>query len=287
MPTITLLKWLPASWKSTWAKEQVNKNPHGIVRVNNDDLRSMLNNGVFWKNNEQSISQIREYIVINYISSGYNVIIDNTNLNPKHSDRWKDFCKKEWYKYEEKFFDTQLEECIARDSKRKNPVGEKVIRDMAKQFDYPGKKEFETITQNQNLPYAIICDIDGTIANMWNRSPYDLTKVSEDKPYWDIINLVTVISQWKELIFVSGRSDECKEDTIRWLSNNFCIRTEDINLYMRKQWDNRKDSIVKYEILQEITKEYYIQYIFDDRDQVVQMEREAGFRVLQVADWSF
>lgn len=146
---------------------------------------------------------------------------------------------------------------------------------------------FNKITQNTNLPYAILCDIDGTIANMWERSPYDYTKVSEDKPYWDIINLVTNISEGKELIFVSGRSDECKEDTVKWLAFHFGIVTKDVILHMRKEWDNRKDSIIKYEILQEITKEYYIQYIFDDRDQVVQMEREAGFRVLQVANWSF
>jgi len=56
---------------------------------------------------------------------------------------------------------------------------------------------------------------------------------------------------------------------------------------MRKAGDNRKDSIVKYEILQELIKEYYIEYVFDDRDQVVKMWREAGLRCLQVAPGNF
>jgi phosphoserine phosphatase len=49
----------------------------------------------------------------------------------------------------------------------------------------------------------------------------------------------------------------------------------------------RKDSIVKYEILQEIVKEYFIPFVFDDRDQVVRMWREAGLRCLQVASGNF
>lgn len=146
---------------------------------------------------------------------------------------------------------------------------------------------FEKINQNTNLPRCIVCDIDGTIANLWERSPYDITKVLEDKPHWDMINLLTQLSPNYKLIFVSGRSDECRNETEKWLATNFWMRIEDIILFMRKEWDNRKDSIVKYEILQEITKEYYVQYIFDDRDQVVQMAREAWFRVLQVANWSF
>ena len=148
-------------------------------------------------------------------------------------------------------------------------------------------QEFEKINQNPNLQKATVCDIDGTIANMWNRNPYDLTKVLEDKPHWDIINLVTLLTPNYKLIFVSGRSDKCRNDTEKWLALHFWMCIEDIVLFMRKELDNRKDSIVKYEILQEITKEYYVQYIFDDRDQVVQMARDAWFRVLQVANWSF
>jgi len=53
------------------------------------------------------------------------------------------------------------------------------------------------------------------------------------------------------------------------------MRLEDIILFMRKESDKRKDTIVKYEILEKITRIFHIDYIFDDRDQVVQMAREA------------
>ncbi len=42
-----------------------------------------------------------------------------------------------------------------------------------------------------SLPKAIIVDIDGTLAERVNRSPYDWSKVGEDrvkKPIRDIVN---------------------------------------------------------------------------------------------------
>lgn len=56
---------------------------------------------------------------------------------------------------------------------------------------------------------------------------------------------------------------------------------------MRKESDSRKDSYVKYEILQNLIENYCIVYVIDDRDQVVKMWREAGLRCLQVAPGNF
>ncbi len=58
-------------------------------------------------------------------------------------------------------------------------------------------------------------------------------------------------------------------------------------LYMRAEGDKRNDTIVKYEILQELVKGYYIQYVLDDRSRVCQMWRESGLRCLQVAEGNF
>ena len=70
---------------------------------------------------------------------GHDIVIDNMNLNPKHwnytQSRIYDFnhdchivSSEKQYTLEFKdFFDVSLEECIERDSKRENPIGEKVI----------------------------------------------------------------------------------------------------------------------------------------------------------------
>lgn len=60
-----------------------------------------------------------------------------------------------------------------------------------------------------------------------------------------------------------------------------------IELYMRPEGDKRKDSIIKYEILQNLIKENFIAYVLDDRNQVVKMWREAGLRCLQVQEGNF
>lgn len=86
------------------------------------------------------------------------------------------------------------------------------------------------------------------------------------------------------MIFVSGRSEYCRKDTEIWLMEYFNIPT---NLLMRKSDDNRKDSYVKYDILQDLAKAYNICYVIDDRDQVVKMWRDSGIRCLQVAEGAF
>ena len=57
---------------------------------------------------------------------------------------------------------------------------------------------------------------------------------------------------------------------------------------MRKNGYNKKDSIVKKEIFDEYIKDkYYVEFILDDRNQVVDMWREMGLTCLQVAEGNF
>jgi hypothetical protein len=57
---------------------------------------------------------------------------------------------------------------------------------------------------------------------------------------------------------------------------------------MRPAGDNRKDSILKEEIYKrDILPEYYISFVLDDRQQVVDALREMGLQVWQVARGDF
>ena len=81
------------------------------------------------------------------MSHGFDIVIDNMNLNPKELeyynkvlDHWN-YLKgiipdevKLKYELEIKNFFTPLQECIERDSKRPNPIGEKVIRDTYERY---------------------------------------------------------------------------------------------------------------------------------------------------------
>jgi uncharacterized protein YmfQ (DUF2313 family) len=71
---------------------------------------------------------------------GYDIVIDNMNLNEKYITEIKEFVKEtnQWlnqssvnYQYDieiKDFFHIPLQVCIDRDAQRENPIGEKVIR---------------------------------------------------------------------------------------------------------------------------------------------------------------
>ena len=139
-------------------------------------------------------------------------------------------------------------------------------------------------------PTAIICDVDGTVALMHgNRGPFDWDKVSTDKPNQWVIDLI--VSYYNgtscQVIFLSGRCDECFDDTKAWLEEYVDIPFE---LYMRpKAQEFEKDAKIKHEIyVNQIKPKYNVQFVIDDRKQVVDMWRNvAGLKVAQVAEGNF
>jgi polynucleotide kinase len=280
MTKILMLQGLPASGKSTYAKELARTK--GYIRVNKDDLRAMLNDGKYTGKNEKRVLKIEQIIVEEALTSGRNVVIDNTNFNPIHKQKYLTIAKKHNAELEVKFFDTPLEECIERDKKRANSVGESVIRKMHKQ--YLAKKE--TYEPPVGAPKAIIVDIDGTLAHMTDRSPYDWSRVGEDEVDKTILRLVnTLFLNNLEVIVISGRDDVCRQETTKWLRDNGVSFNK---LFMRANLDSRKDNVVKREIFErEIKSNYRVEFVLDDRNQVVEMWRSLGLKCLQVEDGDF
>jgi predicted kinase len=272
---LLMLRGLQGSGKSTFCKQELI--PKGWKRVNKDDLRAMIDNSKWSKTNEDDIVELRDIIIIHYLDQGFNVVVDDTNLHPTHAEALAEIADNCDAEFEEKFFDVPLMECIERDSKRGDKsVGAKVIMKMYNQFLKPEAPEWSEDKQN-----AYICDIDGTIAIMGDRSPYDYTKVNLDKPNANIRVILNSISfTGLPIIFVSGREEACREETIKWLKENHI--TCDY-LIMRETGDNRKDSIVKEEIYHEfIESRFNIIGVFDDRNSVIDMWRSLGLTTLQV-----
>lgn len=127
MAKIILCRGIQGSGKTTWAKQWVLEDPEHRVRFNNDDIRNML--GKYWVPSREPIVTIMKN---SFISGAaifrMDVVIDNMNLNSKELDYWKDIARMFNYDLEIKNFFTPLQECIERDSKRPNPIGEEVIR---------------------------------------------------------------------------------------------------------------------------------------------------------------
>ncbi len=282
-----MCRGLPASGKSTWAKEFVKNTPKS-VRINNDDLRKSFYWREFNKDDEELITCARSELVLLYLNLWFTVVVDNTNLNPIHQKvLTQDLDQFPRVVFEIKEFAVDVETCVARDKLRSDKVWEKVIRSMSKQWNYYPEppREFEKVVQSFG-ENAYVFDIDGTLAYMKDRSPYDYSKVNTDGCYEDIAEMAHILKlEWARIIICSWRKSDCREETIKWLDDNHIPYDE---LFMRDSDDNRKDSIVKYEILKDfILPRYYVKWVFDDRDQVVKMWREAGLRCYQVNYWAF
>ena len=168
-----MLKGLPASGKSTYAKELVKQ---GYKRVNKDDLRAMIDDGKWSEINEKNIRDMELHLVVEQLNKGKNVVVDSTNF--AYEDYWQHIAEKASAEFEVKFFDVPVQECIERDARRGDKsVGKKVILGMYNKYLH---KEPEKVAYDGSLLDCYIFDIDGTLATMGNRSPYDWSKVGVD-----------------------------------------------------------------------------------------------------------
>lgn len=131
MPRIILCRGIQGSGKSTWAKQWVLEDPEHRVRFNNDEVRNML--GKYWvPSREHLVTDIKKDFMVSAMEFGYDIVIDNMNLNPKEVKYYKDLVDStlgyvNCYSLEFQDFFIPLEVCIERDSKRENPIGKEII----------------------------------------------------------------------------------------------------------------------------------------------------------------
>jgi hypothetical protein len=235
---------------------------------------------------EKDILLARDTLVVAFVAQGYNVVVDDTNLDPKHESRIRELVKDK-ATVQVRFFDVPVETCVSRDLQRNNgKVGRRVIEDMFRRFIY-NPSNTPKVVHNPSLPYAIICDVDGTLAHMSGRGPYDSSKYDTDvvdQAVKSIVNSYYRDSSY-EVLITSGREEKYQQVTSEWLVRNGVSFSR---LIMRPTGDNRQDAIVKKELYEKHIKDKYnILFVLDDRNRVVDMWREQGLKCLQVARGDF
>lgn len=277
-----MLRGLPACGKTTYAREQVRKSNGEIKRVNKDELRLMLDAGVWSKSNEKFVCYVRDGIITETLQEGKTIIIDDTNFYKEHQAKFVELAKLNEADFEIKdFSDIPLDECLRRDKVRAKPVGERVIIDMARRYLPITAKKIE---YNPKLSQAILCDLDGSLAIFGSKNPYSRNFL-EDSINVPIFNVIKMAKKSGiKIILISGRKDIYKKDTEQWLKNN---SVEYDFLYMRPTQpegiNEPKDFIVKKDIYDNFIKnKFNVEFIIDDRKQVKKMWVENGLFVFDV-----
>ena len=144
----------------------------------------------------------------------------------------------------------------------------------------------------------IICDLDGTLADISHREHHAqgdrknwkrfFEGIPEDAIAEVVANILKHYSKTHKIILVSGRPEHTRENTISWLRKHVPW-LKPIHLFMRPDGDFRPDNIVKAEIYEDQIKPEHGEpfFVLDDRDKVVKMWREKGLVCLQVAEGNF
>lgn len=306
MGKLVITRGVPASGKSTWAKAWVAgaEVDETRVRINRDDLRFQMF-GKWYGVDEQAVTAAQEALMLTYFENNFDVVLDNTNLRARDVKSTLALAHKWGYEVEFVDFPVTYAVAQARDAARDRQVGPDVIDMFFDRFIKSRKygelppipvlevpPTFKSYEFTPGLPHAIIVDIDGTLAHMQGRSPYDNSLLHTDTA--DEI-IATIASLWLRhtdayVIVMSGRDAGCRRETEEWLTNALGWHEEFdyLRLYMRPEGDKRNDAVVKNELFEEhIAGKFNVDFCLDDRNRVVDMWRAKGLKVLQVADGNF
>jgi len=142
----------------------------------------------------------------------------------------------------------------------------------------------------------IIFDVDGTLMDISHRKKFVESKpkdwdsfreqTPDDKPITEIFQVAIALQKaGHRIIIASGRNRSQRGITLKQLMAEGLVF---IDLFMRSDKDYRSDVVLKKEMLGAMRRKgYNPKMVFDDRSSVVQMWRDEGLRVAQVAPGDF
>lgn len=304
---LEIYRGIPGSGKTTVAMTQQ------AINIDRDMFRIANGYGVtpdpaF----EGYVTNMQDAIIEDALSRDLRIIESSTNLNPRLYNRWVKLANKYNAELCHLDFDVDPRACIARNYNRALDGGHYVSEEKIMQFYNSIKDGFPAFPDRTPIPFspyvpdlskplAYMVDIDGTLAIKGDRNIYDETKVHLDKLNHGVALLVkgsmalTICIEGNPMpridtLFVSGRSENCRKETAKWIADGLWIGQEYVNehLFMRAAGDTRPDNIVKLELFDKhIRHNYNVQAVLDDRDQVVYAWRSIGLQCHQVAPGNF
>ncbi|MFF4744630.1 AAA family ATPase [Streptomyces chengbuensis] len=304
MPVVHVMTGLPASGKTTAARELQAGAEGRMRRVNLDDLRRMLDVPAPERGrshaHEQTVLAIQDAAVRAAVEGGFDVVVDNTHLTPHIPKRLKAAVAGQATFVVHDFTDVPVEECVRRDAGREPAVGEEIIRILADKHTKATRGGWRLTAEWLNdepavepyvpdaaLPAAVMCDIDGTLALRGDRGPYDFTRCEEDLLNVSVRNALGSFrrADGDVIVLLSGRGEEHRERTEAWLERHDVPYDE---LWMRAAGDPRRDDVVKAELFdRHVRSRFAVRVSLDDRDRVVAVWRRMGLPTWQVNYGSF
>ena len=288
----TILIGISGSGKSTYIRQNTHDQFCPSV-ISKDNIRKSLiknynPNKNLWgqysfKDNEDSINSLFDIQLREAAKNKQNIVIDNTNLSKSKNERLERLLKNYGY-VEINYINFNLTDNInfylENNQNRINTIPMRAIND---QYLLAAQSGYLKLSRSN----IALVDIDGTVAIKCDRSPFEYNKADNDTPNQYVIDTINALYETKRIDyiqFLSGRESYSYELTRDWLiRHGFDMNKH--RLLMRKTKDCRRDSIIKNEIYESCLKQNNIKYLFDDRNQVVDMWWDNKLPVFHVGDY--
>ena len=295
---LMVLIGISGSGKSTFAKRIYNSNYKTHLIVNRDKIRELLFGyteetiGDYYDRHdlfkcEKEVTKYEDIIIKQGLQDKKTVIVDATHLRMKYLNRFKNFNVQVDYVP----LDVDLKTCQERAQNRTRKVAPQIVEKQYKDFknlykytDFqsyiPTSKNDDRFVSSPDKEDCVIFDIDGTLAKIIDRSPFDWSRVEEDDLNMPVYKAYLAHKALgNKIVICTGRDGVCSPQTKNWLS---AYEIEYDEFHIREEGDMRKDWIIKEECWSDIASRYNIVCIYDDRDQVVNHARSLGIAVFQV-----
>lgn len=147
------------------------------------------------------------------------------------------------------------------------------------------------MTESSKRPIAVF-DIDNTLADtahrqrFLERSPRDwdafFAAAPHDPPLAEGIALAVATARECEIVYLTGRPDRCRRDTLNWLAAH---GLPEGRVHMRRDADRRPARRTKLEILRRLGERRAVRVLVDDDELVCDDAERAGFTVVR-ARWA-
>jgi predicted kinase len=303
MTEIILTRGLPGSGKSTYAREWLAADPTKRVTISRDDLRMKLF-GEWYptenrKEKEAKVTQMQHAIIRKALNEGKQVMIDDTNLNPRVFKTFGQIAQEFSVPLKNIDFPVEVEEAVRRQAGRDKPVPADAVRKMARDYMgpngqfhlFPNTYPVKPFKAPAERVQTIAFDADGTLADVSGithlvRGKYRDFDRFHRSSLWSPANedVVALAKEAAEkgfkVIVVTAREEPYREVTQAWMD---AMGVPYENIFMRPEKDLRPDHVVKGEMFQKINEHYDVVHFVDDREDIARVWEEYGVQTTIVA----
>jgi hypothetical protein len=281
---IRLFRGLPSADKFFKSSEWVAEDQGWRMRTSRQDLALQLFGKYLEdldRHETETVETIQHAMVTSALKANLSVAIDDDNLRLKTVREWQSKAEKNKILLEVVDVETEVVTEVQRDLYDRFFVKGKFPTIPPFEVQEEERGTWTKYEPNEELEKAYIFDIDGTLAKMLGRSPFDWARVGEDSPIWDVIRVAqALVKTGYKIIFMSGRDEVCFDESWEWLLKHELFGEA---LFMRPANSYIPDDVVKHDLFyKHVAPNYNVVGVFDDRLKVCRMWEEIGLTLFRV-----